>query len=153
MEFYFHTRGVAVSGIDALVIDVDVDVQAGSTRNLMAAAMSNTEVRESCERIRSGLQRSCGVLRTAVNVAGIVGVWRGRLAPFRSDSERLLRTRYRELATLPTDALGAGISILGAIPKPGPNAPDTKRYTLFRAGTNYQSGHRVKGVICSGERL
>ena len=54
----FHTRSAAVFGIDAHVIDVEVDMYAGSTRDFITVGMPDTAVRESRERIKSALQNS-----------------------------------------------------------------------------------------------
>src|SRR6478736_2495379 len=54
----FRTRSAAVYGIDAHLIDVEVDMYAGSARDLITVGMPDTAVRESRERIKSALLNS-----------------------------------------------------------------------------------------------
>ncbi len=55
----FRTRTAAVFGIDAHLIDVEVDLyQGGSARDFITVGMPDTAVRESRERIKSALQNS-----------------------------------------------------------------------------------------------
>jgi magnesium chelatase family protein len=54
----FRTRSAAVYGIDAHVIDVEVDMYPGQARDLVTVGMPDTAVRESRERIRSALINS-----------------------------------------------------------------------------------------------
>jgi magnesium chelatase family protein len=54
----FKTRSAAVYGIDAHLIDVEVDMFAGSPRESVMVGMPDTAVRESRERIKSALMNS-----------------------------------------------------------------------------------------------
>jgi magnesium chelatase family protein len=54
----FRTRTAAVYGIDAHLIDVEVDMYPGSARDLITVGMLDTAVRESRERIKSALMNS-----------------------------------------------------------------------------------------------
>src|SRR5512146_639046 len=55
----FKTRSAAVYGIDAHLIDVEVDMyQSGSARDFVMVGMPDTAVRESRERIKSALMNS-----------------------------------------------------------------------------------------------
>jgi magnesium chelatase family protein len=54
----FRTRTAAVFGIDAHLIDVEVDMYPGSTRDFITVGMPDTAVRESRERIKSALINS-----------------------------------------------------------------------------------------------
>jgi magnesium chelatase family protein len=54
----FRTQTAAVYGIDAHLIDVEVDMYAGSARDLITVGMPDTAVRESRERIKSALLNS-----------------------------------------------------------------------------------------------
>ncbi|HBY62491.1 MAG TPA: magnesium chelatase, partial [Solibacterales bacterium] len=55
----FQTRSAAVFGIEAHVIDVEVDMYAaGSARDFTIVGMPDTAVRESRERIKSALMNS-----------------------------------------------------------------------------------------------
>jgi len=55
----FKTRSAAVFGIDALPIDVEVDLfRSGMARDFMLVGMPDTAVRESRERIKSALMNS-----------------------------------------------------------------------------------------------
>src|SRR3982751_6696483 len=55
----FRTRTAAVFGIDAQLIDIEVDMWAsGSARDFVMAGMPDTAVRESRERIKSALLNS-----------------------------------------------------------------------------------------------
>ena len=55
----FRTRSAAVFGIDAHLIDVEVDMYAGgSARDFITVGMPDTAVRESRERIKSALMNS-----------------------------------------------------------------------------------------------
>ena len=55
----FRTRSAAVYGIDAHLIDVEVDMYpAGSARDFVTVGMPDTAVRESRERIKSALANS-----------------------------------------------------------------------------------------------
>ncbi|MBM3755570.1 MAG: YifB family Mg chelatase-like AAA ATPase [Acidobacteria bacterium] len=55
----FRTRTAAVFGIDAHLIDVEVDLyQGGSARDFITVGMPDAAVRESRERIKSALQNS-----------------------------------------------------------------------------------------------
>jgi hypothetical protein len=55
----FRTRTAAVYGIDAHLIDVEVDLWAfGNARDLVMVGMPDTAVRESRERIKSALMNS-----------------------------------------------------------------------------------------------
>ena len=55
----FRTRSAAVYGIDAHLIDVEVDMaQSGSSRDFITVGMPDTAIRESRERIKSALMNS-----------------------------------------------------------------------------------------------
>jgi magnesium chelatase family protein len=54
----FRTRSAAVFGIDAHIIDVEVDMYNGSARDFVTVGMPDTAVRESRERIKSALLNS-----------------------------------------------------------------------------------------------
>jgi magnesium chelatase family protein len=54
----FSTRSAAVYGIDAHVIDVEVDIYPGGIRDFITVGMPDTAVRESRERIKSALMNS-----------------------------------------------------------------------------------------------
>src|SRR5881227_1743008 len=55
----FKTRSAAVYGIDAHLIDVEVDMyKSGSARDFITVGMPDTAVRESRERIKSALLNS-----------------------------------------------------------------------------------------------
>ena len=55
----FRTRSAAVYGIDAHLIDVEVDMYpAGSARDFVTVGMPDTAVRESRERIKSAMMNS-----------------------------------------------------------------------------------------------
>ncbi len=54
----FTTRTAAVFGIDAHIIDVEVDMYPGSGRDFITVGMPDTAVRESRERIKSALLNS-----------------------------------------------------------------------------------------------
>ena len=55
----FKTRSAAVYGIDAHLIDVEVDLWAtGSAKDFVTVGMPDTAVRESRERIKSALMNS-----------------------------------------------------------------------------------------------
>ena len=55
----FKTRSAAVYGIDAHLIDVEVDMyKSGSARDFITVGMPDTAVRESRERIKSALINS-----------------------------------------------------------------------------------------------
>src|SRR5579871_3323017 len=55
----FRTRSAAVFGIEAHLIDVEVDMYAGgSARDFVTVGMPDTAVRESRERIKSALMNS-----------------------------------------------------------------------------------------------
>src|ERR1700684_2218554 len=55
----FKTRSAAVFGIDALPVDVEVDLyRSGMARDFMLVGMPDTAVRESRERIKSALMNS-----------------------------------------------------------------------------------------------
>jgi magnesium chelatase family protein len=55
----FKTRSAAVYGIDAHLIDIEVDMfSSGSARDFFLVGMPDTAVRESRERIRSALTNS-----------------------------------------------------------------------------------------------
>src|ERR1700751_4718483 len=55
----FKTRSAAVSGIDAHLIDVEVDMyKSGAARDFVTVGMPDTAVRESRERIKSALTNS-----------------------------------------------------------------------------------------------
>src|SRR5437899_11802378 len=54
----FRTRSAAVYGIDAHLIDVEVDMYPGANRDFITVGMPDTAVRESRERIKSALLNS-----------------------------------------------------------------------------------------------
>ena len=54
----FRTRSAAIFGIDAHLIDVEVDMYAGQNRDFITVGMPDTAVRESRERIKSALMNS-----------------------------------------------------------------------------------------------
>src|SRR6202023_399697 len=54
----FRTRSAAIFGIDAHLIDVEVDMYPGTNRDFITVGMPDTAVRESRERIKSALQNS-----------------------------------------------------------------------------------------------
>jgi magnesium chelatase family protein len=54
----FRTRSAAVYGIDAHIIDVEVDLYNGSARDFVTVGMPDTAVRESRERIKSAMLNS-----------------------------------------------------------------------------------------------
>jgi magnesium chelatase family protein len=54
----FKTQSAAVYGIDALLIDVEVDMFAGNARDSVVVGMPDVTVRESRERIKSALLNS-----------------------------------------------------------------------------------------------
>jgi len=54
----FRTRSAAVFGLDAHIIDVEVDMYAGATRKFITVGMPDLAVRESGERIKSALINS-----------------------------------------------------------------------------------------------
>ncbi len=54
----FRTRSAAVYGIEASVIDVEVDMYNGSARDFVTVGMPDTAVRESRERIKSAMLNS-----------------------------------------------------------------------------------------------
>src|ERR1700682_643706 len=54
----FRTRSAAVYGIDAHLIDVEVDMYPGQARDFITVGMPDTAVRESRERIKSALINS-----------------------------------------------------------------------------------------------
>jgi len=54
----FRTRSAAVFGIDAHLIDVEVDMYPGVNREFITVGMPDTAVRESRERIKSALMNS-----------------------------------------------------------------------------------------------
>src|SRR5437764_9181007 len=55
----YRTRSAAVFGIDAYVVDVEVDMYAGgNAREFVTVGMPDTAVRESRERIKSALINS-----------------------------------------------------------------------------------------------
>ena len=49
----FRTRSAAIYGIDAHLIDVEVDMYPGAGRDFITVGMPDTAVRESRERIKS----------------------------------------------------------------------------------------------------
>src|SRR4026209_2365956 len=55
----FKTRSAAVFGIDAHLIDVEVDMYPGSAKDFITVGMPDVAVRESRERIKSSLI-NCG---------------------------------------------------------------------------------------------
>jgi len=54
----FRTRSAAIYGIEANIIDVEVDMYNGSPRDFVTVGMPDTAVRESRERIKSALLNS-----------------------------------------------------------------------------------------------
>src|ERR1700757_1965756 len=54
----FRTRSAAVYGIDAYLVDVEVDMYPGANRDFVTVGMPDTAVRESRERIKSALLNS-----------------------------------------------------------------------------------------------
>src|ERR1041385_3840583 len=54
----FRTRSAAVYGIDAHLIDVEVDMYPGANREFITVGMPDTAVRESREPIKSALLNS-----------------------------------------------------------------------------------------------
>jgi magnesium chelatase family protein len=54
----FRTRSAAVYGIDAYLVDVEVDMYPGTSRDFITVGMPDTAVRESRERIKSALLNS-----------------------------------------------------------------------------------------------
>jgi magnesium chelatase family protein len=54
----YRTRSAAVLGIDAYLVDVEVDMYPGSARDIITVGMPDTAVRESRERIKSALSNS-----------------------------------------------------------------------------------------------
>src|SRR5215469_12761411 len=54
----FRTRSAAVYGIEAHLIDVEVDMYPGANRDFITVGMPDTAVRESRERIKSALLNS-----------------------------------------------------------------------------------------------
>src|SRR6266702_5699179 len=54
----FRTRSAAVYGIDAHLIDVEVDMYPSANRDFITVGMPDTAVRESRERIKSALMNS-----------------------------------------------------------------------------------------------
>src|SRR5271170_2203115 len=54
----FSTRSAAVYGIDAHIIDVEVDMYPGASRDFITVGMPDLAVRESRERIKSALINS-----------------------------------------------------------------------------------------------
>jgi magnesium chelatase family protein len=65
----FKTRTAAIYGVDALVIDVEVDMYPGEPQNFITVGLPDTAVRESRERIRSSLINSgYGYPRKSVTV-------------------------------------------------------------------------------------
>ena len=54
----FRTRSAAVYGIDAYLVDVEVDMYPGTSGNFITVGMPDTAVRESRERIKSALLNS-----------------------------------------------------------------------------------------------
>ncbi len=54
----FRTRSAAVYGIDAHLIDVEVDMYPSANRDFITVGMPDTAVRESRERIKSALANS-----------------------------------------------------------------------------------------------
>src|ERR1700729_1395473 len=54
----FRTRSAAIFGIDAHLIDVEVDMYPGQNRDFITVGMPDTAVRESRERIKSALMNS-----------------------------------------------------------------------------------------------
>src|SRR5258708_40350840 len=58
MASLYRTRSAAVFGIDAHLIDVEVDMYASNQRDFITVGMPDTAVRESRERIKSALINS-----------------------------------------------------------------------------------------------
>src|SRR6476619_7248333 len=54
----FRTRSAALFGIDAYLVDVEVDMYPGAAQNFITVGMPDTAVRESRERIKSALMNS-----------------------------------------------------------------------------------------------
>src|SRR3954467_7904089 len=54
----FRTRSAAIFGIDAQIIDVEVDMYPSTNRDFITVGMPDTAVRESRERIKSALLNS-----------------------------------------------------------------------------------------------
>src|SRR6201985_3751284 len=54
----FRTRSAAIYGIDAHLIDVEVDMYPSTGRDFITVGMPDTAVRESRERIKSALLNS-----------------------------------------------------------------------------------------------
>jgi magnesium chelatase family protein len=54
----FRTRTAAIYGVDALLIDVEVDMYMGNPKDFITVGLPDTAVRESRERIRSSLVNS-----------------------------------------------------------------------------------------------
>ncbi len=54
----FRTRSAAVFGIEAHIIDVEVDMYPGNSRDFITVGMPDTAVRESRERIKSAMMNS-----------------------------------------------------------------------------------------------
>src|SRR3984893_6012270 len=54
----FRTRSAAIFGIDAHLIDAEVDMYPSSNRDFIIVGMPDTAVRESRERIKSALMNS-----------------------------------------------------------------------------------------------
>lgn len=57
----FRTRSAAIFGIDAHLIDVEVDMYPGQNRDFITVGMPDTAVRESRERIKSALPANARV--------------------------------------------------------------------------------------------
>lgn len=55
----FRVQSAAVSGINAYLIAVEVDLSSGDKLNLMTVGLPDTAVRESSERVKAAL-RNCG---------------------------------------------------------------------------------------------
>jgi magnesium chelatase family protein len=65
----FRTKTAAIYGVDALVIDVEVDMYLGDPQDFITVGLPDTAVRESRERIRSSLINSgYGYPRKAVTI-------------------------------------------------------------------------------------
>src|SRR6478752_8111053 len=54
----FRTRSAALYGIDAYLVDVEVDMYPGAAQNFITVGMPDTAVRESRERIKSAMLNS-----------------------------------------------------------------------------------------------
>src|SRR6202167_4551548 len=54
----FRTRSAAIFGIDAHLIDVEIDMYPGQNKDFVLVGMPDTAVRESRERIKSALMNS-----------------------------------------------------------------------------------------------